>query len=569
MATTPFKVDRLQIEPGSGQLLTISRNAADGALKFIDNATPAGITLAELAGIGSVNKVLIVGKGGSGAEYTVIGDAITAASGSYNDPVLILVAPGVYEENLTIAKDGLQIVGLGNVVIKSTVLGNTLTVSDTAVKSLLLRNLTIINPHSGLGDGSQGCCLRMDGVAGTNLGLINADVDGNNKPVNADYYGLGGIWIEGCHFIASATGNGMNPNYQIYANTVNSLFVRDCSFYSPNTNSKTIIADCSDVLLENVAGINDLQMDYNTGNDLPVSVAQSYTVRGCGIRKGFMSNLVGGSSLRMAGITEVGSLTLTGDRIMDVGVNISGTVQVDDAPVSLTANHITGNVNVDGAGNLYANISHIVGNVLVNDGGSLLGSLGFVQGFITATSSLVNVTADVIHNISVVGTAALQISARKISNVTAQDTSSVNIRGAETGLITTLDTATVSCDGCSVSDVLAGTALADAGSGVALHSSTLAQAPGGHGTLDLDTILGTQVFLPGGAPETARHTIAFDMDMSDTNYMVTTSVDKPSIASAYLVIENKTVTGFDIVFIDDTDTLRPQDLTVSYVVTRT
>jgi hypothetical protein len=558
MATTPFKVDRLQIEPGSGQLLTISRNAADGALKFIDNATPAGITLAELAGIGSVTKVLIVGKGGSGAEYTVIGDAITAATGSYNAPVLILVAPGVYEENLIIAKDGLQIVGLGKVIIKSIVLGNTLTVSDTAVKSLLLRNLTIINPHSGLGDGSQGCCLRMDGAAGTNLGLIDADVDGNSNPVNADY-GLGGIWIEGCHFIASATGNGMNPNYQIYANTVNSLFVRDCSFYSPNTNSKTVIADCSDVLLENIAGINDLQMDYNTGNNLPVSAVQSYTVRGCGIRKGFMSNLVGGSSLQMSGITEVGSLTLTGDRIMDIEVNLSGTIQVTDAPVSLSANHVTGNINVGGAGNLYASISHIVGNILVNAGGSLLGSLGFVQGFLTATSSLVNATADSIQNISAVGTASLQIAARKISNISAQDTSSVNIRGAETGLITTADTATVSCDGCSVSDV-------NTASGVALRNSTLAQSPGGAGTLDQDTLRGTQAFAAANT-----HTITFNVDMSDTNYTVTTSVDKPLQTSAYLVIENKAVTGFDIVFRDDTlpnGVLRDQTLTVSYVVTR-
>jgi len=340
---------------------------------------------------------------------------------------------------------------------------------------------------------------------------------------------------------------------------VNSLFVRDCSFYSPNTNSKTIISDCSDVLLENVAGINDLQMDYNTGNDLPVSAVQSYTVRGCGIRKGFMSTLLGGSSLRMAGISEVGSLTLTGNRIMDVEVNSTGVIQVTDAPVSLTANLIIGNVTVNGTGQLFVNISHIVGNVLVNAGGTLLGYLGLVEGFITATSSLVKVTIDEVTNISAVGTATIQVSARKVANVSAINTSAVNIRGAETGLVSTSDTATVACDGCSVSDV-------NTASGVALHNSTLAQSPGGAGTLDQDTLRGTQAFAVADT-----HTIAFDVDMSDTNYTVTTSVNKPIQTSAYLVIENKAVDGFDIVFRDDTlpnGVLRDQTLTVSYVVTR-
>ena len=37
MAQDPLKIDQLQIEPGSGETLTIGRDATTGALKFTED----------------------------------------------------------------------------------------------------------------------------------------------------------------------------------------------------------------------------------------------------------------------------------------------------------------------------------------------------------------------------------------------------------------------------------------------------------------------------------------------------------------------------------------------------
>lgn len=52
MAQNPFKVDQIQIEPGSAGTRKMRRNA-DGSLEFVDPSHPSGIKLSTLADSGA------------------------------------------------------------------------------------------------------------------------------------------------------------------------------------------------------------------------------------------------------------------------------------------------------------------------------------------------------------------------------------------------------------------------------------------------------------------------------------------------------------------------------------
>ena len=121
MAQDPFLIDQIQIEPGSGQTLLVSRDAATGALRLQDAVTTGGILLHQLAGLRAIGNVYVVGKTGTGAEYTTIQsalDAVPSAASSAN-PYIVLVMPGIYTETVNIARDGVRLVGLGNPLIRS------------------------------------------------------------------------------------------------------------------------------------------------------------------------------------------------------------------------------------------------------------------------------------------------------------------------------------------------------------------------------------------------------------------------------------------------------------------
>ena len=98
MPQSPLQVDAVQIEPGSGDTLTIARDS-DGNLVFTDAALTGGSTLTELAGLGSITQVLVVGQEGAGAAYTSIQAAIddVPATADEENPFAVLVMPGVYE----------------------------------------------------------------------------------------------------------------------------------------------------------------------------------------------------------------------------------------------------------------------------------------------------------------------------------------------------------------------------------------------------------------------------------------------------------------------------------------
>lgn len=147
MPQPPFLVDQIQIEPGSSGTRLISRHST-GELRFQDPSTT--LLLSQMAGARNIAGVFVVGRAGYGAPYTSIQDALDAvpSTSSSTDPSVILVYPGTYTENIAVQKDGVTIVGFGQVTLSNVGASNTITVSSSissTPKSVTLRNLKVTN----------------------------------------------------------------------------------------------------------------------------------------------------------------------------------------------------------------------------------------------------------------------------------------------------------------------------------------------------------------------------------------------------------------------------------------
>jgi hypothetical protein len=208
MTQPAFKIDQLQLEPGSSGTRLL-RRASDGSLELVDPSAVAGITLSNLAGLKTVGNTILVGKSGLGVHHTSIQaalDSVPVNSGPTN-PYLILVFPGVYNEDLTIVRDRVVIQGLGNPILSPTVTVPNDAGADHAILieaglgseplSTVLRGLVLTNPHNNK------ACVRINGTG---------DV------------GLDGIWISDCQLLATASGG----NQTISALDANDILVHNC-----------------------------------------------------------------------------------------------------------------------------------------------------------------------------------------------------------------------------------------------------------------------------------------------------------------------------------------------------
>jgi len=171
MAQPPFLVDQIQIEPGSAGTRLISKDSS-GELRFQDPVLT--LLLSQMAGTRNITGVFIVGRDGSGAAYTSIQDALDdiPSSSSSTDPSVVLVYPGTYQENLTIQRDGVSIIALGEVTLQNDGASPTVTISasvDSTPQSITLRNLTITNDAAGQ------ACIQVVGADAFAIGsfLVN------------------------------------------------------------------------------------------------------------------------------------------------------------------------------------------------------------------------------------------------------------------------------------------------------------------------------------------------------------------------------------------------------------
>ena len=94
-------------------------------------------------------------------------DAVPLTSSAVQ-PNVILLTPGVYQENLTIDKDGVALIGLGKVTLKNSGVSSTVTIqpgvgigsSDFSYARVSLLRMTSVGQD----------CVSITGVAATTLG---------------------------------------------------------------------------------------------------------------------------------------------------------------------------------------------------------------------------------------------------------------------------------------------------------------------------------------------------------------------------------------------------------------
>jgi hypothetical protein len=288
MAQPPFKIDALAVEPGSGQTLTVDRDAETGSLRFRDTLVPSGLLLKQLAGLGTVTGVSVVGRSGSGAQYTSIQAALTAvaASASLTAPHLILVLPGVYTETLTWTKNGIYLVGLGRVVVTPATNAATLTVQaavSTAPRAGGIRGIIWANPYDG-----QACISLVGGTAS----VVAAD----------------GFVIEECDFAPSGVGA-----YTVLADTINTLTLRECRAENVPGTTVLRLTQCASVRV--VGGTHPaIQADYISTGSIPAITGSTYEFFSCRAIGTVQSTLTGAGAWTAVGCSAVGAVTLGGNR---------------------------------------------------------------------------------------------------------------------------------------------------------------------------------------------------------------------------------------------------------------
>lgn len=119
----PYTADAIQIAnadaPAGDRLIEAS--LVDGSLRFTDPRVPGGVDLTALAGLQQAQNVIVVSPTGIGASKTEDGAPITTLQGGLdavpdsadeNNPWLVLLAPGIYIENVLWTKDAVEVRGL-------------------------------------------------------------------------------------------------------------------------------------------------------------------------------------------------------------------------------------------------------------------------------------------------------------------------------------------------------------------------------------------------------------------------------------------------------------------------
>jgi len=288
MTQAPFQVDVLQVEPGSGQTLKITRDAPTGSLRFWDAMIPLGINLSDIASLNAITGVLVVGRAGSGAKYLTIQSAINAipSTASVTNPYMILCFPGIYLENLVIDKDGVSIVAVGPASI----------VAVSATPTVTIKAGLLTTPLVALFQGIK--------IQTSFIGLECVLVQGGPGSAVAN----GGIVFKDCNFAALGAGG-----YTVRADTVNSVALYGCRTDESVPSATQKVTQCASYLVSG-GTVPPTQMDYDTGLPPPLTAGSAYSVEGGRTVGVLSSTLVNAGSLKILGCLSVGNVTLNGNR---------------------------------------------------------------------------------------------------------------------------------------------------------------------------------------------------------------------------------------------------------------
>ena len=291
MAQPPFKADVFQVEPGSGQTLLVDREPTTGSLRFTDAIVTGGITLSQLAGLGSIASIFVVGKSGVGAHYTTVQDALNAVplSSSSSAPSLILVGPGIYQENIVWEKDGVWVFGFGGVEFVNNGVADTLTIQQSVgstPKQVVLQNIRVKNDSAGR------ACIKPIGGAASEVGSE-------------------GINLINCELPATGVGC-----YQIDANAVNKIFVQGGNWSDSISTSLSRFTQVAWLELHSTLGVQAIQADYNNAGAIPVLAGSTYRLMGLPQAGNLQSALTGDGILEVLQCSNCGNVTMSGDRSM-------------------------------------------------------------------------------------------------------------------------------------------------------------------------------------------------------------------------------------------------------------
>lgn len=265
MAQGPFLIDQVQIEPGSGQVLLIYRDNTTGSLAFKDTLITGGLLLSQLAGLRTITNVRIVGKAGSGSQYTTIQSALDTvpSNASATNPYIVLVMPGRYDETVTIVRDGVRLIGLGQPEIRSALeatpdaLGADHTVLVNAAlgtipRSLVVDGFIISNAHS------TKAAVRILGTVGSLVGD-------------------GGILLRNC----SLRANSAVGNYNLWATCCNDIAVEGGAWQEASNLGLLLLQEVSTFRATGVAGLGATDLRYDTTEDQPADGGGSYAFNQC------------------------------------------------------------------------------------------------------------------------------------------------------------------------------------------------------------------------------------------------------------------------------------------------
>jgi len=193
MAQPPVLADQIQIEPGTTTYGTrvIDREPTDGSLRFADPTVTA--ILSALVGIRNITGLYLVGRAGDGAPYTSIQAALDDIPDTTDPtaPALVLVMSGQWTENLTISKNGVHLVGLGEATLFNSGASPTVTIVEAPTsipESVILRNLVIVNTED-----AQACVF----VSGANNYADGTATVGTAPLTVADTLTIGGLPLTG------------------------------------------------------------------------------------------------------------------------------------------------------------------------------------------------------------------------------------------------------------------------------------------------------------------------------------------------------------------------------------
>lgn len=326
MAQSPFLTDVVQIEPGSGDTLTIERDPTDGSLLFKDALAPAGLKLTEMASFSSIDEVFLVGLSGAGAQFNTIQEALDAvlATSSLSAPSLILVGPGVYSENVSIEKDGVFLVGLGGVRLDAAIAGSTVRVVPAVTTTPLachIEGITIANSW----DGER--CVEVDGTA--DLTLLSE-----------------GLTLVNCDVESTGTGG-----FTLTSTLANRITVIGGTWEKSDSTSSLSVSQTAALTLQDIAEVGDLTMSYSTLTPpIPSVFTADFRLVTLGKVGDVSANLFSLGTFDMTGCTDVGHVVVGGNKTFDFTASRIGNLTINDtATVQLLSTSL---LVVSGSGTL-------------------------------------------------------------------------------------------------------------------------------------------------------------------------------------------------------------------------